>query len=305
MAVSLKQVQPVLAFAAAHLDEDLSLETLAAQAGLSVFHLHRVFSAAAGETPKRFTLRLRLGRAAVMLLTSKESVLDVALACGFQTHESFCRAFRRRFGMTPSAYRARGFVTGTGAAEAAAHAALVNKVGPCVGLYRISDEVKPEGNEMTYTITKKVISPQPVLVVRRRVKRSEIAATIAEVLPHIFLYAQQNAIALAGLPFTRYVEAGPGLLTIEPGMRVAAPTQSPSPTGAEIISDTLPGGPVAVTMHAGPYDQLHDAYVAIEQWMKAEGQTSGGAPWESYVTDPGDYPDPADWKTEVFWPLAS
>ena len=63
---------------------------------------------------------------------------------------------------------------------------------------------------MPYSITKKELPPQPVLIVRRRVKRSEIAATIGEALPHIFVYAQQNGIALAGLPFTRYVEMGPG-----------------------------------------------------------------------------------------------
>jgi len=32
---------------------------------------------------------------------------------------------------------------------------------------------------------------------------------------------------------------------------------------------------------------------------------AAGAPWESYVTDPADYPDPADWKTEIFWPVKS
>src|SRR5690242_17858704 len=105
----IRGLQPVLAFAAAHLDEDLSLAALAAHAGLSPFHLHRVFTNAAGETPKQFTLRLRLGRAAAMLLTTDESVLNVALSCGFQSHEAFCRAFRRRFRMAPSAYRERGF----------------------------------------------------------------------------------------------------------------------------------------------------------------------------------------------------
>src|ERR1700722_17937079 len=104
-----KQVQPVMAFAAAHLDEDLSLGALAGQAGLSAFHLHRVFSAAAGETPKQFTLRLRLGQAAGVLPTTQDSVLDVVLSCGFQSHEAFCRAFRKRFQIAPSAYRARGF----------------------------------------------------------------------------------------------------------------------------------------------------------------------------------------------------
>ena len=302
MALPFKKVQPVLAFAAAHLDEDISLDALAAQAGLSPFHLHRVFSAAAGETPKQFTLRLRLGRAAAMLLIGNESVLNVALSCGFQSHETFCRAFRSRFGMSPSTYRERGFVSGVDARQAREHAQTVDRVGPCIGLFHTSEDRRRPVNNMAYSVTRKELAPQPVLIVRRRVKRSDIAATIAEALPHIFLHAQQNGIALAGLPFTRYIEIGPGMVTMEPGMRVSSANASGQ---GEIVADTLPGGPVATTMHMGPYDRLTDAYAAIEQWMETEGVAAGGAPWESYVTDPGDYPDPKDWKTEVFWPLAS
>jgi AraC family transcriptional regulator len=120
-------------------------------------------------------------------------------------------------------------------------------------------------------------------------------------LPHIFVHAQQNGIALAGLPFTRYVEMGPGMVTMEPGMRVTSPGASGQ---GEVVADTLPGGPAAATTHIGPYDRLSEAYAAIEQWMEAEGLVPAGAPWESYETDPADYPDPKDWKTEVFWPLA-
>ncbi len=293
----IRRLQPVLAFAAAHLDEDLSLRALGEQAGLSLFHLHRVFSSAASETPKQYTLRLRLGRASVMLLIGNDSVLDVALSCGFQSHEAFCRAFRRRFAMTPSAYRERGFSAGADAAQARTHAELVNRVGPCVGLYHSSDNTKSKKDDMAYSITKQELAPQPVLIIRRRVKRSEIAAAIGEALPHIFLYAQQNGIALAGLPFTRYVEMGPGLVTMEPGMRVSGSAGSGQ---GEVVGDTLPGGPVATTTHTGPYDKLPDAYAAIEQWIEAQGLAAAGAPWESYVTDPTDYPDPKDWKTEVF-----
>jgi hypothetical protein len=77
-------------------------------------------------------------------------------------------------------------------------------------------------NDMAYTVTKQELQPQPVPIMWRRVKRGDIASTITDVLPGIFMYAQQNGIALVGLPITRYVEVGPGLLTIEPGMRVAA-----------------------------------------------------------------------------------
>jgi len=300
----IRGVQAALAFASTHADQDPSLAALSEHARLSPFHLHRVFSNTAGETPKQFTLRLRLGRAAAMLLTGKESVLNVALSCGFQSHETFCRTFRQRFGMTPTAYRARGFTVATDAAQRRQHAQIVSTVGPCIKLFHTSENRRIQTNEMAYSITRKELAPQPVLIVRRRVKRSDIAATIAEVLPPIFVYAQQNGIALAGLPFTRYVEMGTGMVTMEPGMRVAGPSPGTGAGQGEIIADSLPGGPVATTTHTGPYDKLIDAYAAIEQWMEAQGLAAGGPPWESYVNDPSEHPDPKDWKTEVFWPLA-
>ena len=299
----LRKMQPVLAYAAAHLDEDVSLATLARQAGLSTFHLQRVFSATIGETPKQLTLRLRLGRAAVLLITSDDSILDVALDCGFQSHEAFIRAFRRRFGITPSAYRDRGFVADVSAAQAERHVRLVDQVNPCVGLFHISEQEELGRDEMAYTIAKKELTPQPVLVVRRRIKPADVANTLAEVLGAIFLHAQQNGMALAGQPFTRYIEWGPGLWTIEAGLPVAA-LKKDAPASGEVRADTLPGGPAATTTHAGAYDGLFRAHAAVQQWIEAQGLKAAGAPWEVYVTDPADFPDPNDWKTDIFWPLA-
>jgi AraC family transcriptional regulator len=298
----LKQVQPVIAFAAGHIDEDLSLTVLADQAGLSAFHLHRVFSAVAGETPKQFTLRLRLARAAGMLLTTGDSVLDVALACGFQSHEGFCRAFRKCFRMTPSAYRARGLAGGD-TSLAMRHAAIVDDVAPCIGLFHTRENGRLQKNDMAYLITKRQIPAQPVLVVRRQIKPSEVATTLAEVLGHVFMQAQQNGMALAGQPFTRYLEWGPGLWTIEAGMPVTAHATAPS--HEDVRADTLPGGWVATTTHSGAYDKLTEAHAAVQQWIAAEGLSAAGSPWEVYTTDPGDYPDPKDWKTEIFWPIAA
>jgi AraC family transcriptional regulator len=295
-------VQPVMAFAARHLQDDLALRSLAARAGLSRYHWHRLFCARTGETPKQFTLRLRLDLATVMLLSGRESILNVALACGFGSHEAFCRAFRRRFGMTPGSYRKRGFVTRVSAGQVREHAALVARIGPCVGLYRIQEA--PQRDKMTYSIAKRELAPQPVLMARRKVRRSEIASTIAEVLPQIFHFAQQSGLAIAGQPFTRYLESGPGLLTIAPGMPVAALAATATNENG-IIADTLPDGPAAVTTHYGPYEKLPDAYAAIEEWMDKEGLGAAGTPWEVYVTDPADYPDPKDWRTDIFWPLTT
>jgi len=301
MTTALKQVQPVIAFAARRLDQDLSLTVLAAQAGLSAFYLHRVFSAAAGETPKQFTLRLRLARAAAMLLATEGSVLEIALDCGFQSHEAFSRAFRRRWGMTPSAYRARGFAGRISQAQTGEHAALVDGVAPCLAFFHHQDKGRLGQENMAYSITKKQIPAQPVLVVRRRIKPSEVATTLAEVLGQVFMHAQGNGIALAGQPLTRYLEWGPGIWTIEAGMPVTFHAAAPSDGG--VIADTLPGGWVATTTHSGSYDKLNEAHAAVQQWMEAGGLTAAGAPWEVYTTDPADFPDPKDWKTEIFWPV--
>ena len=70
-----------------------------------------------------------------------------------------------------------------------------------------------------------------------------------------------------------------------------------------VVEDILPGGPAATTVHAGPYETLHEAYAALETWIESNGFHPAGAPWESYITDPAEYPDPRDWKTEVSWPI--
>jgi AraC family transcriptional regulator len=77
------------------------------KAGLSPFHFQRLFKDAVGETPKTYTLRLRLERATFRLALHETNLLDLALECGFRNHESFTRAFRRRFDCAPSVYRDR------------------------------------------------------------------------------------------------------------------------------------------------------------------------------------------------------
>lgn len=85
---------------------DLSLGSLAAMAGLSPFHFHRIFREATGETARHYVERVRLERAAFRLMIHDDAALDIALDCGFRNHETFVRAFRRRYGRTPSEYRA-------------------------------------------------------------------------------------------------------------------------------------------------------------------------------------------------------
>ena len=78
---------------------------LAARMHVSRSQLDRAVSAAAGEAPGGFRRRIRLERAAYRLVTGDVGVLDVALEAGYSSNEAFTRAFRRAYGVSPSAWR--------------------------------------------------------------------------------------------------------------------------------------------------------------------------------------------------------
>jgi AraC family transcriptional regulator len=298
-----KRIQPALSLARKNPGRSVTLAELASHMAQSPFHAHRTLRAALGETPRQFTLRLRIDRAAAALLASRASILDIALECGFESHEVFCRAFRRRFGLTPSAYRKCGLTPST----ALRHANWVNQIGPCVGLYHVGSGERLSHKSMDYTIARQDLTPQPILVVRRRVRRADIAATIGAALPSVFIHAQQRGLAIAGYPITRYLESSVGLVTFETGMRVTPQngnwTAADGQGQGDVLAETLPGGPAAVTIHSGPYEQLQNAYAAVEEWIAANGLQPTGPPWEAYLNDPADHPNPQDWKTQVHWPI--
>lgn len=92
-----------------NLTQPLLLDDLARVACFSPFHFHRIFSAMTGETVQRFVARLRVEKAASMLLAyPSASVTEVALDCGFGSSAAFARAFRAHFGLSATAWRKLG-----------------------------------------------------------------------------------------------------------------------------------------------------------------------------------------------------
>lgn len=106
-----------LTYIQANLDGDLSLEALAAVAGCSPPYFARRFATVMAETPKQYTSRLRLERAALRLILLDDGILEIALDCGFANHETFTRAFRQRFDTSPLAFRKEGKLLASSAAD--------------------------------------------------------------------------------------------------------------------------------------------------------------------------------------------
>jgi AraC-like DNA-binding protein len=94
----------------AHAREPIALDDVAAQAGMSTFHVLRIFSRVLGVSPHQYLLRTRLRHAARMLADRRQSVTEVAYAVGFADLSNFVRTFHRAAGVSPRAFRhvARG-----------------------------------------------------------------------------------------------------------------------------------------------------------------------------------------------------
>ena len=91
-----------------HLDDELTLHDVGRAAGLSAWHFQRSFKALTNETLKGYIRGRRLARAGSSLADGRERIIDIALAAGYDTQESFSRAFKQHYGATPGAYRRAG-----------------------------------------------------------------------------------------------------------------------------------------------------------------------------------------------------
>jgi uncharacterized protein with GYD domain len=100
------RLQRVFEFIEAHLEDDITVETLASTACLSRFHFARAFKAATGKAPHQFISVKRLELAKSLLTEGRRSLMDVALTCHFSSQANFSRAFHRATGITPGQYRA-------------------------------------------------------------------------------------------------------------------------------------------------------------------------------------------------------
>jgi AraC family transcriptional regulator len=98
-------IEDVMKYIRQHIHEPINRETLAAVAGFSVPHFHRVFTAHVGESAISYVRRLRLERAARKLRMGAVDITEVALAAGYDTHAAFSKAFKQQFGLSPSEFR--------------------------------------------------------------------------------------------------------------------------------------------------------------------------------------------------------
>jgi len=100
-----ERIDDVKQYICEHIDEPLNRKVLAAVAGFSVPHFHRIFTSFAGDNISNYVRRMRMERAGRKLRMGAVDITEVALAAGYDTHAAFGKAFKQQFGLTPSEFR--------------------------------------------------------------------------------------------------------------------------------------------------------------------------------------------------------
>ncbi len=100
-----KNLERAIRFVDAHLSEEILLDRVAQEAGMSKYHFCRVFKRHLGVTFRKFVASRRIGRAVELLRDGGRSVSEVYLDVGFKNISHFGRVFRQLIGRPPSSYR--------------------------------------------------------------------------------------------------------------------------------------------------------------------------------------------------------
>ncbi|WP_241178384.1 MDR efflux pump AcrAB transcriptional activator RobA [Enterobacter asburiae] len=98
-------IRDLLTWLEGHLDQPLSLDNVAAKAGYSKWHLQRMFKDVTGHAIGAYIRARRLSKSAVALRLTARPILDIALQYRFDSQQTFTRAFKKQFSLTPALYR--------------------------------------------------------------------------------------------------------------------------------------------------------------------------------------------------------
>ncbi|MBQ7915756.1 MAG: AraC family transcriptional regulator [Firmicutes bacterium] len=108
MSTMVEGIQNALTYMEENLAQELSIKDIAEKAYMSEFYFQRIFGALCGFSVGEYIRNRRLALAAQELAAAESKVIDVAIKYGYDSPDSFTRAFTRFHGITPSAAREKG-----------------------------------------------------------------------------------------------------------------------------------------------------------------------------------------------------
>jgi AraC family transcriptional regulator len=270
----------VLAYIDQHLEQPISLVSLAEVAHFSPFHFHRLFSAWMGETFGDYLRRRRVEVAAMRLASQPRSrVLNIALSVGFGSAEAFTRAFKIRFGCSPTAWREQEYsLRNANSNFGQANSKRSLALQAVFTEYAISLNPHKE-NIMNVTL----IDRQPATVAYLR-HLGPYGEPIGRFWQETYVpWAVMNKL---GADHARY-----GISHDDPS--ITAPEQCRYDACAEVSADfmavgsahktTIPGGKYAALKFKGTVEKVGEAWAALlRDWLPSSGLQLDGRPCFEY-----------------------
>jgi AraC family transcriptional regulator len=276
-----KSINTIIDYINDNLNESIDLKTLALISNTSEFHFHRLFKAFIGEPIGSYVTRQRIERAAQILRTSNCTLTEIAERVGYQSSYSLSKAFKKHFGISPSAFRnLETFFTSKPTSS---------KFTPL----NLSPEIiKISKKELVYT---RIISQYG--------SKKEYTNAWKELVQ----FGKSNNILNSQTEYIGLSFDDPSI-TKSDKCRFYACITTPKtikPIG-QFSLQTLKEGKYAVFSLSGNYSELEKLYNSIYfDWLpKSEFQLRNDLPFEKYLNNP-DKVREQDILTEVFIPIIS
>lgn len=295
-------------------DKPLSLDDVADVAGFSRFHFHRIFKAMVGEPLNRFIIRIRVEKAAAMLINNpKKSVTEIAFDCGFSGSAPFARSFKSVFNMSASEWRDGGWQKSKNCKTESNDCKTFGKIGQSFDVSSYYAEGINNNQQIWRIKMKKELSNKEGL------KRIDAEITVEEIddlhvayIRHIGPYKGDSRL-FEGLFEKLFTWAGPRGLLNGPDLKILSVYHDDPeitdneklrtsicitvPEDAKVDGEfgkmTISGGTYAKGRFEIKPDEYQEAWDTLcGGWFPESGYQPGdGVCFESYLSSPKDHPE--------------
>ncbi len=257
------RMQRALDYIDGHLDSDLDLETVSRVAAFSKFHFHRQFTATFELSVHRYVQLARMKRASHQLASNDaQSVTDVAMDAGYDAPDAFARAFRQRFGQSPSSFR-----------KSPDWGAWLMAFGPLDNARNKLMQIIFDHDDVTI----RDVPPTPVAILEHRGDR----ATLGDTIQRFRAWGKAAGLSPETTPtFMVFRSERSPAVPADYSMDLCAATDRPIEANDEPMkAGVIPGGRCAVLRYPGNTNNLEPAALYLyRDWLPASGEEARDYP---------------------------
>lgn len=274
------RMKKVIRYIEEHLDGELPLAKLSEVANFSPFHFHRQFREYTGVSVARLVRLLRLRRASIQLaFNPRMSVTEIAIEAGYGSLESFSRAFRGAYNVSPSGFRQDP-------------------------KWR-KPQVKPIGNRPEADVNNEVeLVEFPTTRVAAVEYQGPEEQSYSGVM-RLVAWRRENGVhpehgKTFGVHFTDPITTPPEDFRLDVGVSYE---QDIAPNEHGVVAKIIPGGRCACIRHYGSRDYIPEAEYLYREWLPQSGEELRDFPIFFHYVNVGPDVFEVDMITDIYLPL--